>query len=841
MSSGKEAIASEGANGEASSGEQGQMQPEKEGAAPPSPGQASEVGNAGPTDVAAAAVPDAAKSDDAAKEAEAARVQAEASSGEAGPAVQEERSAERSAAEPQKEPEAAHAAKEPESLPKTAEPEAPEEKPKEAAAIEAPAVEPAEAVIEEVAKPAADEARASAAPPADVPVKEEEAKPAGAKPKAPSPKAKKKKRDTEKKTREPAAQTAAPAAHSAEAGHGNGSVWKLTLAALGVVFGDIGTSPLYAVKECFSPSSTHYVTAAPANVLGVLSLVFWAMTLVVTIKYLSFIMKADNEGAGGILALLALVPGKSGKDRGAPIALVLLVLFGAALLYGDGVITPAISVLSAIEGLEVATSTLKPAVIPLTCLILLGLFMGQKYGTEKVGAVFGPITLIWFATIAVLGIVHIADNPSVFKAIDPRYGVHFFVEHRGHGFLILGAVVLCITGGEALYADMGHFGRKPIRMAWLIFVWPALILNYFGQGAVLLEHPEAAANPFYSLVPGWALYPTVAIATAATVVASQALISGAFSLTQQAVQLGFFPRVTIVHTSKETEGQIYIPEVNRALLVACIFLVLQFKSSSALAAAYGIAVTGTMGITTIVYYVVITRRWNWPVWKALPLVLMFLVVDIAFFGANAAKFFDGGWFPIALGVLVFTVMTTWKTGRKALAEQIQQNILPLQLFLDDVREVRPHRVKGTAIFMASNSDGTPPVLLHHFKHNQVLHQQVVLLTIESHKVPEVPVSRRVEVKPLGDGFFRVMARYGFMQQPNVLQVLELCKQQGLITEPGSTSFYLGRETLLTSGHSNMWHWRKTLFAFISKNARPATMYFGLPPGRVVELGMQIDL
>lgn len=640
-----------------------------------------------------------------------------------------------------------------------------------------------------------------------------------------------------------AAKTAVEAMpHSAGHGaHGQGSLWKLTVAALGVVFGDIGTSPLYAVKECFSPASTHHVTATPENVLGVLSLVFWAMAMVVTLKYLSFIMKADNEGAGGILALLALVPGKSEKDKSAPIALVLLVLFGAALLYGDGVITPAISVLSAIEGLEVATSSLKPAILPLTCVILLALFMGQKHGTEKVGAVFGPITVVWFAAIAVLGITHIIDNPSVLAAVDPRHGVHFFIEHKGHGFLILGAVVLCITGGEALYADMGHFGRVPIRMAWLCCVWPSLVLNYFGQGAVLLKHPEAALNPFYALVPSWALYPTVAIATAATVVASQALISGAFSLTQQAVQLGFFPRVTIVHTSKDTEGQIYIPEVNRALLVACIFLVLQFKSSSALAAAYGIAVTGTMGITTIVYYVVVTRRWHWPVWKALPLVTLFLAVDIAFFGANAAKFFDGGWFPIAMALLIFTVMTTWKAGRKILAETIQQSALPLQMFLDDVKETKPHRVKGTAIFMASNPHGTPPVLLHHFKHNQVLHKQVILLTIESLKVPEVAPERRVEVKELGDGFFKVVARYGFMQQPNVLQVLELCKKHDLVTEPGSTSFYLGRETLLPTGHSGMWQWRKVLFAFISKNARPATMYFGLPPGRVVELGMQIDL
>jgi len=614
----------------------------------------------------------------------------------------------------------------------------------------------------------------------------------------------------------------------------------LLLGALGVVFGDIGTSPLYAIKECFSPESTHHVPATPENIFGILSLMFWSLMLVVTVKYLTFILKADNQGAGGILALLALVPPrKDGSSISGP--LVLLVLFGAALLYGDGVITPAISVLSAVEGLEVATTSLKPFIVPLTVVVLLALFLVQSRGTEGIGKVFGPVTLVWFLAIAALGLRWIIVHPGILAAINPKYAVLFFMEHRLHGFLLLGAVVLCITGGEALYADMGHFGRGPIRAVWYAVVLPALLLNYFGQGACLLENPKAASNPFYALVPSWALYPTVAIATAATIVASQALISGAYSLTQQAVQLGYFPRVTIVHTSKDTEGQIYIPEINRALCVACIWLVLSFKTSSALAAAYGIAVTGTMGITTIVYFVVVTQRWKWPLWKALPPVALFLGIDLAFFGANAAKFFHGGWFPIAMGAVIFTIMTTWKTGRRLLGEAFKANLLPLDTFLLDVEQTKPQRVTGTAVFMASNPNGTPPALLHHFKHNKVLHNQVVLLSVLNERVPEIPAAERISVEKLTGGFFRVTARYGFMQTPNIPQVLATCKQLGLEVDLNDTSYYLGRETLLTSGDARMMKWRKALFAFISRNARPATSYFSLPPGRVVELGMQIDL
>ncbi len=615
--------------------------------------------------------------------------------------------------------------------------------------------------------------------------------------------------------------------------------WSLMLAAIGVVYGDIGTSPLYAVKECFSPHSTHHVPVTVENVLGILSLVFWALLMVVSVKYLVFVLRADNDGQGGILALLALVPRRTGNGGAGWLAL--LVLFGAALLTGEGVITPAISVLSAVEGLGVATNKLEVFVVPITCGVLIALFAVQRKGTGGIGKVFGPITVTWFVTIAVLGVRELVTDPAVLAAADPRHAVRFLQHHRGHGFLLLGGVVLAITGVEALYADMGHFGRGPIRVTWFSVVWPALLLNYFGQGALLLARPASATNPFYGLVPEVALYPVVTIATAATVVASQALISGLFSLIQQAVQLGFFPRVTVIHTSQQTEGQIYIPEVNWGLCIACIGLVLAFRSSGALAAAYGIAVTGTMSITSIVYFVVATRTWQWPWWKAGPLVATFLAIDLSFFTANAAKFFQGGWFPIVLGVALFTVMTTWNAGRRTLAQVFKDSTLPLESFLDDLAEHEPHRVRGTAVFMSSSPTGTPPVLLHHLKHNQVLHEQVVLLSVLALHVPEVPTDGRVEVTSLGLGVYQVIARYGFMQQPNVPQVLALCARKGLITDPARTSYYLGRETLLPTGRSKMWRWRKSLFAYIARNSRPATAYFGLPPNRVVELGMQLDI
>ena len=626
--------------------------------------------------------------------------------------------------------------------------------------------------------------------------------------------------------------------------HSKGKLGVLMIGALGIVYGDIGTSPLYAIKECFKMKdgqvTQHAVAVTPENVLGVLSLVFWSLTIVVAVKYLGFIMKADNKGEGGIFALLALIPQKlDARSKGMRNAVVLLALFGAALLYGDGVITPAISVLSAVEGLEVATEAAKPLIVPITVGILLALFYVQRRGTAGIGAIFGPITLVWFLAISVLGVNYIRHQPQVLEAVNPMYAVTFFISNDRSAFAVLGSVVLCITGGEALYADMGHFGTRPIRISWYLLVFPALLLNYFGQGAYLLEKGYHA-RPFWALVPEALIYPMVILATAATVIASQALISGAFSLTRQAVQLGYFPRVTIIHTSSKNEGQIYIPEINQALAVACVLLVVAFKESDALAAAYGIAVTGTMGITSIVYYFVVTRRWGWSAWRALPLVALFLAFDVFFFGANLLKFFDGGWFPIALAVAIFALMTTWKLGRQLLGARFAQTLVPLENLLEDFAANPPHRVRGTAIFMSGSSEGTPPVLLHHLKHNQVLHRQVVLLSILPADMPTVPKGERLVVQDCGEGFFRLIAKFGFMETPNVPSLLLLARGEGLVCEPSTTSYYLGRETLLTTGKSKMSRWRKGLFSFVSRNALPATSYFGIPPGRVVELGMQAD-
>jgi KUP system potassium uptake protein len=638
--------------------------------------------------------------------------------------------------------------------------------------------------------------------------------------------------------------------HPEPEGHGHGpqirnraDLAKLAVAALGVVYGDIGTSPLYAVKECFA--QPHGVAVTPTNVLGILSLVFWSLLLVIVVKYLTFIMRADNHGEGGILSLLALVsdrPDLAKRNTTRYTALIMIGLFGAALLYGDGIITPAISVLSAVEGLEVATTAVKPFIVPITVGILVALFMMQRYGTAKVGAVFGPATLLWFVSIAAAGLPWILRRPDVLSAVNPVHAVHFFAANHWHGFLVLGSVVLCITGGEALYADMGHFGRLPIRIAWYSVVMPALLLNYFGQGAMLLERGAAGAtNPFFALVPSFLIYPMVAVATVATVVASQALISGAYSLTQQAVQLGYCPRVTIVHTSGEAEGQIYIPEVNSILMVSCVALVLAFQESTKLAAAYGIAVTGTMAITSVLFYVVARSRWGWSQAKAGMLVGLFLTLDLAYFAANATKIAAGGWFPLVVAAAIFAALTTWKKGRASLGRHIIASTLPLDLFLADVKETKPPRVRGTAVFMTSNPDGAPPVLLHHFKHNKVLHEQVIMLSVMTEHVPEVPLAKRFTITKREEGFWQVIARFGFMETPNVMDVLRRCGERGITLNEADTSYYLGRETLLTSGRGEMAQWRKALFVFLSRNARPANMFFQIPPNRVVELGTQIEL
>jgi KUP system potassium uptake protein len=622
------------------------------------------------------------------------------------------------------------------------------------------------------------------------------------------------------------------------------ALFGLALGALGVVYGDIGTSPLYAMKECFD--GPHGVAVSQDNVLGVLSLVIWAITFVVTFKYLAFVMRADNRGEGGILALMALV---GRKDSGKIWRKILLGLglFGAALLYGDGVITPAISVLGAVEGVAVAAPALQHLIVPATVVILLGLFFFQKHGTHTVGAVFGPVMLVWFASIAVLGLHGITKDFSVLRAVLPTYGISFFVHNGGHGFLVLCGVVLVITGGEALYADMGHFGRRPIRLAWLSVAMPALLLNYLGQGALLLHDPTAARNPFYLLAPSWALYPLIAVATAAAIVASQALISGAFSLTQQAVQLGYSPRVTIRHTSHTEIGQIYIPEVNWLLGIATVALVLGFQSSGRLAAAYGIAVTGTMSVTTLLFHRVCRDLWGWSRPRAWTLTLLFLTVDLSFFLANVVKFSDGGWFPIAAAVAVFTLMSTWRRGREALARMLREAGLPLDVFMAELNRKDAQRVPGTAVFMTGNAGRVPPVLLHHLKHNKVLHQRVLLVSLLGEEIPLVQDSDRVTIRDLGRGFYQVLARYGFTETPNVPALLATLDKRPasagprLTLVPMETTYYLGRETLLPDGPAKLVHWRKRLFIVMARNAQTASAFFGLPPNRVVEMGAQIQL
>jgi len=614
----------------------------------------------------------------------------------------------------------------------------------------------------------------------------------------------------------------------------------LAIASIGVVFGDIGTSPLYAIKACFH--GKHAIVPSAMNILGVLSLIFWSITVVVSVKYLTFILRADNRGEGGIFALVSLLNTSEKKlSRFIQAVLLFAAILGAGLLYGDGVITPAISVLSAIEGLEVATKAATPFIVSLTCIVLVLLFSLQQKGTANIGKLFAPIMVLWFLSIGFFGLMQVTREPTVLLALNPVYALEFFMNNGMHGIVVLGSVVLCITGCEALYADLGHFGRNAIRLSWFSFVFPSLLCNYFGQGALLLAHPEMNINPFYKLVPESFLYPMIGLSTAATIIASQALISGTFSLTQQAVQLGLFPRVRIIHTSSDMQGQIYIPFVNYALMLACIGVVVGFKESSSLAGAYGIAVTGTMIITSLLFFLVLMHYRRWPLWKVIPLVGIFIAFDVAFFVGNTFKIIDGGWFPLFVAAIVALVMTTWKKGREELYRNLIDARLPIESFLADLPRSHIPRVSGTAVFMTLSPLGTPRTLLHNVKHNHVLHEQVVFLSIMAKDAPIVPAGERIKIQDLGQGFYRVEAFYGFMQKPNVPQIMKIVAQYGLITDPMTTTFYLGRETLMTSGKSKMMKWRKLLFALMSRNAGNPTSYFGIPANRVVELGAQVEL
>ncbi|HNW92980.1 MAG TPA: KUP/HAK/KT family potassium transporter [bacterium] len=612
----------------------------------------------------------------------------------------------------------------------------------------------------------------------------------------------------------------------------------LALVALGVVFGDIGTSPLYALKECVS--GAHGAAVTPANIFGVLSLIIWALLLIVAVKYVSFILRADHHGEGGILALLGLLRENAPAGKvGAGVSGLLI--FGAALLYGDGIITPAVSVLSAVEGLQVMMPSLQPLVVPLTVAMLLALFLFQKRGTAGVARLFGPVMLVWFFVLGGLGVWHLLRQPAVLAALNPLHGLRFLATHGWHGFTVLGAVFLAVTGGEALYADIGHFGVRPVRRAWFWLVLPALLLNYFGQGALLLAKPAAAANPFYALVPAgpWTALLTL-LATAATIIASQALITGAFSLTRQAVQLGLFPRVDIRHTSEDVEGQIYLPAVNWAVAVGAIALVLAFGSSSRLAAAYGIAVSGTMVITTVIYALVVRRVWHRSRAVSGLLAACFLAIDLPFLFANGSKFLDGGWVPLVLAVALYLIMTTWRDGRACLARGMAARILPRQVFIDDLKEHKTPRVAGTAVFMASFGDGIPPTLLHHFKHNKMLHRTVILLHVRNENLPYVPPQQRISAVHLGSGFHAVTARFGYMETPNVPRALRQAKSAGVPVELADISYYFGRETVLARGTA-MPRWRARLFGLIVRNARSAVAYFRIAPERVVELGMPVEL
>ena len=635
------------------------------------------------------------------------------------------------------------------------------------------------------------------------------------------------------------------------------STTALVIGALGVVFGDIGTSPIYALKECFSPASVHHVVATPDRIIGVVSLILWALILLISVKYLGFVLRADNKGEGGVLSLMALASHGLPEQGRRRTIIALLGLFGAALLFGDGMITPAISVLSAVEGLKEGGLLGAPPpgghslehwehrsqilVLGITSVILILLFSVQSLGTARVGRFFGPVTAVWFAALGLLGLTHLIQTPAVLGAFNPWHGWRFLQENGHAGFVILGSVFLAVTGGEALYADMGHFGRGPIRRGWFLLVFPALALNYLGQGALLLRNPESARSPFFQMAPEWALLPLVILATAATVIASQALITGTYSLTLSAVQLGYLPRLSIRHTSEHARGQIYIPLVNWILMVACLALVLAFRTSSNLAAAYGVAVTMTMVITTLLFYFAARRLWAWSVGRAASLCFVFACIELAFLSANLVKFFDGGWFPLAFGALVFVLMTTWATGRRLVRQRLEAGAISQETLVQSLRRHPPVSVPGTAIFLTSTRGRSPVALLHSLKHYGAIHQRVLFLTLEVQDAPWIPPSQRVEVEPLGDGFWRITGRFGFMQKPHVPRLLRQCASRGLAVDPSQSTFFLGREIIVPSARPGMARWREHIFAMASRLAQQPASYFQIPVGRVIELGQQVEI
>lgn len=621
--------------------------------------------------------------------------------------------------------------------------------------------------------------------------------------------------------------------------HGRGdrsNLLKLSLAALGVVYGDIGTSPLYAMRECFH--GTHGVVLTRENVLGVLSLIFWSLVVIVSVKYIFYVLRADNKGEGGVLSLMTLASSGQ-KNRYVHSLLFALGIFGAALLYGDGVITPAISVLSAVEGLELAAPRLHPFILPLTIAILIGLFSLQRRGTARMGALFGPVMLVWFTTLGTLGVLSVIQSPEVLEAMLPTHAVRLFQNNAARGFGVLSGVFLVVTGSEALYADLGHFGRSPIRRAWFSIAFPGLFLNYLGQGALLIREPAAIEHPFFRLAPDWGLLPMIALSTVATVVASQALISGVYSLSHQGTMLGVLPRVNVKHTSAEERGQIYVPAVNWLLCIATIFLVLEFRSSSNLASAYGIAVSLTMLITTVLTIFLARYRWGWSMPVALALTALFLLPELAFTAANLTKVAQGGWFPLLVATLLYIMMVTWRRGREILAMRFREQLLPLSDFFDLMRVELPKRVPGTAVFMTSSLEGTPQALLHNFIHNRVVHQHVVLLTIVTDEAAHISSRERYRMETMDEGFKRIIARYGFMEQPDVPQLLTQCGLLGAGFE--GFTFFLGRETMIATSRPGMARWRLHLFTFLARNAQPATKFFNIPPDRVMEIGTQIAL